>query len=84
MSKTRRYGRERGGYAAKDHGQESNPGCCGQDWALMVRALPIEPPGHPQKVKLRLLLLELEMRSRARQGCLRHVMESRSTSCDGE
>ena len=36
-SKTGRYGRESGRHAAKDHGQESNPGLCGQAWPLMVR-----------------------------------------------
>ena len=30
-------------YEAKHHGQESNPDCCDQDCALMVRALPGEP-----------------------------------------
>ena len=45
---TERYGRLRGGHAAKSHGQESNPDRCDQDWALKVRALPGEPPGRPQ------------------------------------
>ena len=40
-------GRERGSHAAMDQRQESNPGRCGQDWALMVRALPSEPMGRP-------------------------------------
>ena len=31
----------------RGEGQESNPGRCGEDWALMVRLLPSEPPGHP-------------------------------------
>ena len=35
-------------YASKDHGQESNPGPCVQDQALMVRALLGEPPGPPR------------------------------------
>ena len=32
------------GYAATDHGQESNPGGCDPDWALMLRPLHGEPP----------------------------------------
>ena len=43
-SKTGRYGRERGGHAARDHGQLSNPGRCGKDWALIVHTLPGQPP----------------------------------------
>ena len=46
-SKTGRYGRKMGIHAAKEQGQESNPGRCGKDWALLVRALPSEPPGLP-------------------------------------
>ena len=34
-----RYGRYRGGHVAKDHGQDSKPGHCDQDWAFMVHAL---------------------------------------------
>ena len=41
--------RERGRHAAKDRGQESNPGRGSNDWALMVRALPSEQPGRPKE-----------------------------------
>ena len=41
-----------GGHASKDHGQESNPVAFDQDRAIMVRALPGEPPGRPDLINI--------------------------------
>ena len=40
----------------KTRGRNGNLGRCGKDWALMVRALPSEPPGHPTSAWIDVLL----------------------------
>ena len=78
MNKTGSSRRERGRDAAKDHGQESNPGCCGEDHALKVRPVPAEPPGCPRLGFILTGRKQTPPEQHVQQDALRHAPNPRS------